>query len=123
MESPGRAGANTCNVCPRSPCAGRRRESRLVVMNAALKRTTEQPVAYFLAFFARLVLLAREVLAITAFLAVRLRAAFLAGFFAAFLVAMVRLSSSSVGSGCPVNACRNASHRRSLFVACRRLDT
>src|SRR5690242_14323741 len=115
-------------------------------------------------FFARLVLLAREVLAITAFLAVRLRAvflvarlragffatflvalravvlravlravevlafadlraAFLAGFFAAFFVAMVRLSSSSVGSGCPVNACRNASHKRSLFVACRRLDT
>jgi hypothetical protein len=51
-------------------------------------------------------------------------AAFLAGFlFAAFLVAIVRLSSSSVGSGCPVNACRNASHKRSLFVACRRLDT
>src|SRR5574337_1123298 len=54
-----------------------------------------------------------------------LAAAFFAGFLAAdFLaVAMVRLSSSSVGSGCPVKACRNASTNTSLLVACRRLFT
>src|SRR5579885_376844 len=50
-------------------------------------------------------------------------AAFLADFFAAFFMAMVRLSSSSVGSGCPVNACRNASQRRSLLLACRKFNT
>ena len=68
----------------------------------------------------------------TGFLAADFRAAgflaavFLAaGFFAAdFLaVAIVRLSSSSVGSGCPVKACRNASTSKSLFVACRKLFT
>src|SRR6185437_7862360 len=54
------------------------------------------------------------------FLAAVFLAAFLAaGFFAAdFLaVAMVRLSSSSVGSGCPVKAWRNASTSKSLLVA------
>src|SRR5579885_379755 len=50
-------------------------------------------------------------------------AAFLADFFAAFFMAMVRLSSSYVGSGCTVNACRNASQRRSLLLACRKFNT
>src|SRR5574337_519097 len=70
--------------------------------------------------------LATGFLAAAFFTAGFLAAAFLAaGFFAAdFLaVAMVRLSSSSVGSGCPVKACRNASTNKSLFVACRRLFT
>src|SRR6185312_14736733 len=60
------------------------------------------------------------------FLAVVFLAAFLAaGFFAAdFLaVAMVRLSSSSVGSGCPVKAWRNASTSKSLLVACLKFFT
>src|SRR5690606_6405348 len=83
--------------------------------------------AFFAAgFFAAPVLRAVAVLAFavvffTAFLA----AAFLAGFFfaAAFFIAISRLSSSSVGSGCPVKACRNASHSRLLLVAWRRLAT
>src|SRR5262249_62123649 len=50
-------------------------------------------------------------------------AAFFAVFFAAFFIAISRLSSSSVGSCCPVKACRNASHSISLFVACLRLLT
>src|SRR3546814_10865202 len=69
---------------------------------------------------------ALPIFAATFFTAGFLAAAFLAaGFFAAdFLaVAIVRLSSSSVGSGCPVKACRNASTNKSLLVACRRLFT
>src|SRR5579875_1140023 len=163
-KAPAEPGPTPLRFCLH-PRAGRHGEGRLVIMVSKKTNNPRTQVAYF--FFARLVvrfvLLARAVLAITAFFAVRLRAvflparlragffeafravlravlravavfaladlrvlflaAFLAGFLAAFLVAMVRLSSSSVGSGCPVNACRNASHKRSLFVACRRLDT
>lgn len=69
-------------------------------------------------FFAVLRAVFLAALAFTVFFA-----AFLAGFFAAFFIAISRLSSSSVGSDCPVKACRNASHSRSLFVACLRLLT
>ena len=73
---------------------------------------------YYYFFFAVLRAVFLAALAFTVFFA-----AFLAGFFAAFFIAISRLSSSSVGSGCPVKACRNASHSRSLFVACLRLFT
>ena len=59
----------------------------------------------------------------TAFLAAFFAGFFAAAFFVAFFIAISRLSSSSVGSCCPVKACRNASHSKSLFVACLRLFT